>query len=183
MKLVRYFTHFHYSLFQIYLNPLTRTSNSQIRFLMKMNNETVTIELKNGTIINGTVSQGIISSYYSSSIIPTNLKSIYIYIHLQINKYIYYFDTIENNQSIISTILLFRNLVDMLMNTHLKAVKMTVKGGDPVALESLSVRGSTIRYFILPDSLPIDTLLIDDAVKARKKKKAESKIIIIIIII
>ena len=35
-------------------------------------------------------------------------------------------------------------------------------------LETLSIRGNNIRYFILPDSLPLDTLLIDD----RPKKTA-----------
>ena len=32
-------------------------------------------------------------------------------------------------------------------------------------LETLSIRGNNIRYFILPDSLPLDTLLIDDRPK------------------
>ncbi len=85
---------------------------------MKMSNETVTVELKNGTIVNGTIVQ-----------------------------------------------------VDPLMNTHLKMVKMTLKGKEPIVLETLSIRGSTSRYYILPDSLPIDTLLIDDAIKARGKQK------------
>ncbi|KAJ1967280.1 Sm snRNP core protein Smd1, partial [Dimargaris xerosporica] len=85
-----------------------------VRFLMKLSNETVTIELKNGTIVHGTVTG-----------------------------------------------------VDMSMNTHLKTVKMTVKNKDPVTLETLSIRGSNIRYFILPDSLPLDTLLIDDSVKSK----------------
>ena len=53
------------------------------------------------------------------------------------------------------------------MNTHLKAVKMTVKNKDPVQLDTLSIRGNNIRYYILPDSLPLDTLLIDDAPKGR----------------
>lgn len=57
----------------------------------------------------------------------------------------------------------------MSMNTHLKAVKMTVKNKDPQHLDSLSIRGATIRYFILPDSLPLDTLLIDDAPKSKAK--------------
>ncbi|CAJ0882330.1 2097_t:CDS:2, partial [Entrophospora sp. SA101] len=61
--------------------------------------------------------------------------------------------------------------VDMSMNIHLKTVKMTVKNKDPVNLDSLSIRGNTIRYFILPDSLPLDTLLVDDAPKAKAKKK------------
>ena len=60
----------------------------------------------------------------------------------------------------------------MSMNTHLRAVKMTVKNKDPVSLESLSIRGNNIRYFILPDSLPLDTLLIDDSPKSKSKKKA-----------
>ena len=57
--------------------------------------------------------------------------------------------------------------VDVSMNTHLKAVKMTVKNKDPVQLDSLSIRGNNIRYYILPDSLPLDTLLIDDAPRGR----------------
>lgn len=60
------------------------------------------------------------------------------------------------------------------MNTHLKTVKMTVKNRDPVQLETLSIRGNNIRYFILPDSLPLETLLIDDTPKAKAKKKESS---------
>lgn len=55
----------------------------------------------------------------------------------------------------------------MSMNTHLKAVKMTLKNKDPVQLETLSIRGNNIRYFILPESLPLDTLLVDDEPKKR----------------
>lgn len=53
------------------------------------------------------------------------------------------------------------------MNTHLKTVKMTVRNGQPQSLESLSIRGNNIRYVILPDSLPLDTLLVDDAPKPK----------------
>lgn len=59
--------------------------------------------------------------------------------------------------------------VDVSMNTHLKTVKMTLKNKDPVQLDTLSIRGNNIRYYILPDSLPLDTLLIDDAPKGRGK--------------
>jgi small nuclear ribonucleoprotein D1 len=60
------------------------------------------------------------------------------------------------------------------MNTHLKSVKITAKGKDTVALDTLSVRGNTIRHYILPDSLPLNTLLVDDTPKGKAKKKAAS---------
>jgi len=59
------------------------------------------------------------------------------------------------------------------MNTALRTVKMTPRGGEPVALDAMNIRGSTIRYFILPDSLPLDTLLIDDSVKPKNKARKE----------
>ncbi|KAH7328828.1 hypothetical protein B0I35DRAFT_27977 [Stachybotrys elegans] len=92
-----------------------------VRFLMKCANETVTIELKNGTIVHGTI----------SSVTPQ-------------------------------------------MNTALRTVKMTAKGQEPIQLETMNIRGSTIRYFILPDSLPLDTLLVDDAPKPKNKARKEA---------
>ncbi|KAF1843958.1 Sm-like ribonucleoprotein [Cucurbitaria berberidis CBS 394.84] len=92
-----------------------------VRFLMKCQNETVTVELKNGTIVNGTITS-----------------------------------------------------VSPLMNVALRAVKYTPKSRDIVALDSMTVRGSTIRYIILPDSLPLDTLLIDDAPKPKNKARKET---------
>ncbi|KAH6998241.1 hypothetical protein EDB80DRAFT_696844 [Ilyonectria destructans] len=92
-----------------------------VRFLMKCANETVTIELKNGTIVHGTI----------ASVSPQ-------------------------------------------MNTALRTVKMTAKGQDPISLDTMNIRGSTIRYFILPDSLPLDTLLIDDQPKPKNKARKET---------
>jgi small nuclear ribonucleoprotein D1 len=89
-----------------------------VRFLMKLANETVIIELKNGTVIQGTVTG-----------------------------------------------------VDIAMNTHLKGVKLTVKKRNPISMDHLTLRGNTIRYFILPDSLPLDTLLIDDTPRVKTSAK------------
>ena len=48
------------------------------------------------------------------------------------------------------------------MNLHLKRVKMTARGRNPVSLDTLSVRGSAVRCILLPDTLNLDTLLVDD---------------------
>mmetsp|Transcript_10406 Transcript_10406/g.18710 ORF Transcript_10406/g.18710 Transcript_10406/m.18710 type:complete len:110 (+) Transcript_10406:100-429(+) len=87
------------------------------RFLIKLVNETVTMELKNGTTVQGTITG-----------------------------------------------------VDTSMNTHLKHVKVTVRNKNPVNMTYLSIRGSNIRYFILPDHADLDYLLIDDAPKQNPPK-------------
>jgi small nuclear ribonucleoprotein D1 len=102
-----------------------------VRFLMKLNNETVTIELKNGTIIVGTIT--------GNSLFTHNFVG-----------------------------------VDISMNTHLKAVKMTIKGRETIALDHLTIRGNNIRYFLLPESLPLETLLVDDAPKLKAKSIANA---------
>lgn len=83
-----------------------------VKFLQKLNREQVTIELKNGTVISGTVVG-----------------------------------------------------VDATMNAHLKKAKLTARGKNPVSYATLSVRGSTVRDWILPDGLNLDALLVEDASK------------------
>ena len=85
---------------------------------MKLTNETVSIELKNGTVVLGTITG-----------------------------------------------------VDVAMNTHLKRVTLMPRGKNPLKVDNMSVRGSTIRCYVLPDSLNLDTLLVDiDQPKQRAKR-------------
>lgn len=85
---------------------------------MKLGNENVTIELKNGLVVQGTVSG-----------------------------------------------------VDVFMNTQLKAVKVSSRGGggpkEAKAYDTYMVRGTTIRSIILPESLPLESLLTDDRTRVR----------------
>ena len=98
--------------------PKPKTKNQKHSFLSKLVHETVQVELKNGSVVQGTVVG-----------------------------------------------------VDGAMNTHLKNVKLVPKGRPAQALESLSLRGSQVRCVILPDSLNLDTLLVDlDAPRTRPSK-------------
>eukprot|EP00588_Corethron_pennatum_P008999 CAMPEP_0194266176 /NCGR_PEP_ID=MMETSP0169-20130528/1170_1 /TAXON_ID=218684 /ORGANISM="Corethron pennatum, Strain L29A3" /LENGTH=129 /DNA_ID=CAMNT_0039006803 /DNA_START=208 /DNA_END=597 /DNA_ORIENTATION=+ len=87
-----------------------------IKFLQRLTGETVTIELKNGTVIVGTVVG-----------------------------------------------------IDASMNAHLRKVKMTLKGKNPNPYATLSVRGSTVRAILLPESLNLDALLVDAADSGKPK--------------
>ncbi|KAK0583197.1 hypothetical protein LWI29_034477 [Acer saccharum] len=84
-----------------------------VRFLMKLNNETVSIELKNGTIVHGTITG-----------------------------------------------------VDISMNTHLKAVKLTLKGKNPVTLDHLSLVFMNTKDVKLSHALKIQGGLEWDVVGA-----------------
>ena len=111
---------------------------------MKLTHETVTIELKNGTTVHGTIIGAL-------QVLPAlGMGGLF---------------------QLMLTSVLHRVGVDMSMNTHVKSVKMTIKGRDPITLDSLSLRGNNIRYFILPENLPLDTLLVDDTPKARVRKR------------
>ena len=88
-----------------------------VRFLMQLSHQTVTMELKNGAQVHGTITG-----------------------------------------------------VDVAMNTHLRAVKMTMKNGDAVNLETISIRGSNIRYYILPDDLQLEKYLTHDSSRQTDSK-------------
>jgi small nuclear ribonucleoprotein D1 len=51
---------------------------------------------------------------------------------------------------------------------------LTVKGRETISLDHLTIRGNNIRYFLLPESLPLETLLVNDTNvnKVRTRKTA-----------
>ncbi|KAH8101361.1 hypothetical protein DFH11DRAFT_1477541, partial [Phellopilus nigrolimitatus] len=59
-------------------------------------------------------------------------------------------------------------------NTDLKPVKMSMRNHDAQSLDLLSICGNNIRYFVLPDALPLDTLLVDDALKPKGGRKKDN---------
>lgn len=46
------------------------------------------------------------------------------------------------------------------------------RGKNPVSFATLSVRGSTMRAWILPESLNLDALLVDDTTAKKKQPSA-----------
>ncbi|ELP94416.1 small nuclear ribonucleoprotein sm D1, putative [Entamoeba invadens IP1] len=93
------------------------------RFLMRLTNEVLTIELKDGSIVTGTVVG-----------------------------------------------------VDNYMNIHLKVVQLTPKGKNPITLDQSTIRGNNIRNIILPETLNLDTYLIDDTPRMKVKAVVKSQI-------
>jgi small nuclear ribonucleoprotein D1 len=53
----------------------------------------------------------------------------------------------------------------------MKAVKLIVRNKDPLRLDTISLRGNTIRYIILPDTLNLDSLLIEEMPKKVRAKE------------
>mmetsp|Transcript_4623 Transcript_4623/g.8206 ORF Transcript_4623/g.8206 Transcript_4623/m.8206 type:complete len:132 (-) Transcript_4623:118-513(-) len=62
--------------------------------------------------------------------------------------------------------------VDATMNCHLRKAKVTVRGKNPVSFATLSVRGSTMRAWLLPDSLNLDALLVETDARENANQKA-----------
>ena len=57
--------------------------------------------------------------------------------------------------------------------TPLTPPRVTVKGKNPVSYDTLSVRGNTIRLFILPDGLNLDALLVEDKLQKVQVRQSE----------
>merc|ERR1719158_235771 len=89
-----------------------------VRFLVKLSHESLTIELKSGAVIRGTVAG------------------------------------VENT-----------------MNIHLKNCKFTSAGRQEKSIESMTIRGHSIRYVILPEQLALDNLLVEEKPKQGRPKR------------
>ena len=61
--------------------------------------------------------------------------------------------------------------VDIKMNLHLQTVELSIKDRASVKLENYSIRGNQIRHIVLPQDLPIETLLIEDRTKIPRMNK------------
>lgn len=61
--------------------------------------------------------------------------------------------------------------VDNNMNMFMKNAKVTTKGSNPVQAEEYMVRGSTIRYVILPEAMNTYDVLKKAATNKKKGKK------------
>ena len=100
---------------------------------MKLTNETVQIELKNGTIIQGTITGIRRCACHVSSLWP--------------------FQGTPHTMYWVRDRVLLPAGVDIAMNTHLKNVKLILKGQSAQPLDSMSVRGNQIRWVSLSETM------------------------------
>merc|ERR1712124_117720 len=55
------------------------------------------------------------------------------------------------------------------MNIHMKNVKFISREREEKMLETMTIRGSNVRYIILPQQLALDNLLIDDKTQQKSR--------------
>eukprot|EP00492_Amphilonche_elongata_P002144 TRINITY_DN2424_c0_g1_i1.p2 TRINITY_DN2424_c0_g1~~TRINITY_DN2424_c0_g1_i1.p2 ORF type:complete len:101 (-),score=2.85 TRINITY_DN2424_c0_g1_i1:119-421(-) len=61
--------------------------------------------------------------------------------------------------------------VENTMNIHLKNVKFTAPGREEKSIESMTIRGHSIRYVILPEQLALDNLLVEEKPKQGRQSE------------
>lgn len=123
-----------------------------VKFLQKLNREQVTIELKNGTVIQGTVVgvDATMNCHLKKAKVTVyetkRCRERYTTHNLCVDAYLY-IQLFSLAAIFCFSLLSFR------------------RGKNPVSHATLSVRGSTVRSFVLPESLNLDAMLVDDAPK------------------
>ncbi|CCF59187.1 hypothetical protein KAFR_0G01530 [Kazachstania africana CBS 2517] len=120
-----------------------------VNFLKKLRNEQVTVELKNGTTIWGTLQT--VSPQMNVTLTDVAL-------------------TLPNNNH--------SNSPSALASMYLTGKGPSNEGatsGDKIttSLQYINVRGNTIRQIILPDSLNLDSLLIDETQLNRLRRQGK----------
>jgi small nuclear ribonucleoprotein D1 len=110
-----------------------------VKFLQKLNREQVTIELKNGTVIHGTV-VGV------DATMNCHLKKVKVTVYVQCVPQFTFFPWC----ACVSSLSFFSYYSSLYR-----------RGKNPVPYSTLSIRGSTMRAWLLPESLNLDALLVD----------------------
>ncbi|AMD19074.1 HBR173Wp [Eremothecium sinecaudum] len=115
------------------------------RFLMKLRNEQVTIELKNGTTVWGTLQT--VSPQMNTTLTDVKLS-------------------LPNKAAKAAVAALY--LTGAKLDTE-----NTKVDGSTTFLQYINIRGNTIRQIILPDSLNLDSLLVDNNEVNRLKRSGK----------
>lgn len=118
-----------------------------VKFLQKLNRESVTIELKNGTVVQGIV-VGVDATMNCH--LRKVTVTLYVGVVVSICCIVWINICVYSNRSLL----------------HSLSCSFS-RGKNPVSFATLSVRGSTMRTWILPESLNLDALLVDDEPKRK----------------
>lgn len=63
------------------------------------------------------------------------------------------------------------------MNTTLKDAKMTILNEEPVTLDTVNLRGNTIRYYVLPETIPLDSMITPEKRKLSSVRPPSNPVI------